>query len=123
MSKNNEQAIENNGKDRSGAGLKITVGAEEDGLTARGALRRTKGVSQRLVRKIAHGEGEGAGALYINGKPGRFKDRINAELLRASLEHVDAFLRSVREASGATSSYNPRGKSQSGGRSLIDHNA
>jgi len=45
-------------------------------MTARGALRRAKGVSQRLVRKIAHGEGEGAGALYINGRAARFRDKV-----------------------------------------------
>ena len=47
-------------------------------MTARGVLRRTQGVSQRLVRKIKHGEGENAGALYINEKPAYFKDRVKA---------------------------------------------
>jgi len=60
------------------ASICLIVGADTGGMTARGALRRTKGVSQRLVRKIAHGEGEGAGALYINGKPARFRDKVKA---------------------------------------------
>jgi 23S rRNA pseudouridine1911/1915/1917 synthase len=47
-------------------------------MTARGVLRRAQGVSQRLIRKIAHGEGESAGALYINGNPARFRDRVKA---------------------------------------------
>ena len=48
----------------------------DEGMTARGVLRRAKGVSQRLVRKIAQGAGEGAGALYINGQPARFRDKV-----------------------------------------------
>ena len=58
------------------ASICLTVSAEEDGMTARGALRRARGISQRLVRKIVHGEGEGAGALYINGKPAGFRDKV-----------------------------------------------
>ena len=61
-----------------GAGFSFVVGPGEDGMTARGTLRRVRGVSQRLVRKIAHGEGEGAGALYVNGRPARFNDRVKA---------------------------------------------
>ena len=53
----------------------------------------------------------------------RLKDRINTELLRASLEHVEAFLRSVRDAAGAATLYNTGGKYQSGGLSIIDRNA
>ena len=45
-------------------------------MTARGVLRRTQGVSQRLVRKIKHGEGEDAGALYVNKEPAFFRDRV-----------------------------------------------
>jgi len=59
-----------------GEGLTVVAAAGDDGMTARGVLRRAKGVSQRLVRKVAHGEGEGAGALYINGHPARFRDRV-----------------------------------------------
>ena len=66
----------NENKNKSGAGLSVIVGAGEDGMTARGVLRRAKGVSQRLVRKIAHSEGEGAGALFINGQPARFRDKV-----------------------------------------------
>jgi len=57
-------------------GLSVTAGPDDEGMTARGVLRRAKGVSQRLVRKIAHGAGEGAGALYINGHPARFRDKV-----------------------------------------------
>jgi len=60
------------------AAICLTVGADEDGMTARGVLRRAKGVSQRLVRKIAHGDGEGTGALYINGRPARFRDKVRS---------------------------------------------
>jgi len=59
-------------------GLSVTAGPDEDGMTARGVLRRARGVSQRLVRKIMHGEGEDTGALYVNGVPARFKDRVKA---------------------------------------------
>jgi len=58
------------------ASICLTVGPEEDGMTARGALRRSKGVSQRLVRKVANGAGEGAGALYVNGEAARFRDMV-----------------------------------------------
>ena len=59
-------------------GLSVRVDAGDEGMTARGVLRRSKGVSQRLVRKIAHSAGDGAGALYINGHPARFRDRVKA---------------------------------------------
>ena len=59
-------------------GLCVKAGPGEDGMTARGVLRRMSGVSQRLVRKIAHGEGEASGALYINGKEALFRDRVKA---------------------------------------------
>ena len=59
-------------------GLYISVKRSERGMTARGVLKCTKGVSQRLVRKIANGEGENAGALFINGRPARFKDRVKS---------------------------------------------
>ena len=57
-------------------GLFVKVGPDQAGMTARGLLRRAQGVSQRLIRKIIHGEGEEAGALYINGKPATFRDRV-----------------------------------------------
>jgi len=60
------------------AAICLTVGADEDGTTARGVLRRARGVSQRLVRKIAHGDGDGGGALFINGKAARFRDKVKA---------------------------------------------
>ena len=59
-------------------GLTVNAGPEEDGMTARGVLRRAQGVSQRLIRKIKHGEGENAGALYINDVPAYFRDRVKA---------------------------------------------
>jgi 23S rRNA pseudouridine1911/1915/1917 synthase len=61
-------------------GLIVTAGPDEDGMTARGVLKRAQGVSGRLIRKIVHGEDigpvESAGALYINGEKARFKDRV-----------------------------------------------
>ena len=59
-------------------GLSVTAGLAEDGMTARGVLVRAKGVSQRLIRKIKYGEGETAGALYVNGRTARFKDKVKA---------------------------------------------
>ena len=58
-------------------GLSITVAEEESGMTARGVLKRKGGVSQRLIRKITHGEGETAGALLINGAPALFRDFVS----------------------------------------------
>ena len=58
------------------ADISIKITADETGMTARGVLRRSRGVSQRLMRRIANGEGEGAGALYINGKEARFRDKV-----------------------------------------------
>jgi len=65
-------------REKNGGGLCVTAGPGEDGMTARGALKRSKGVSQRLVRTIVHGEGEGAGALFINGREAKFNDRVQA---------------------------------------------
>lgn len=49
--------------------------------------------------------------------------RHNAELLKASLEHVEGFLRSVAEASQPDSNYNKKGKRNLGGPTLLDRNA
>jgi len=56
--------------------LWVTAGADDAGMTARGVLKHAKGVSQRLIRRIANGNGEGAGALFINGHPALFRDRV-----------------------------------------------
>ena len=63
----------------SGEGLCVTAGRHEDGMTARGVLKNAKGVSQKLFRKIANNAGgEGSGALLINGRPARFRDKVKA---------------------------------------------
>lgn len=49
--------------------------------------------------------------------------RHNAELLKASLEHVEAFLRTVAEASKPDANYNRRGRRDLGGPTLLDRNA
>ena len=67
-----------NGENEKRPGLVFYVRRSERGMTARGVLMRTKGVSQRLIGKIAHAKGEDDGALYINGRPARFKDRVKS---------------------------------------------
>lgn len=52
----------------------------------------------------------------------RRKTRHNAELLRASLEHVDAFLKSVAAAVSPDANYRPDGKKRAGS-AIIDRNA
>ena len=71
-------SITANNHNNGNASIRLTIAPGEDGMTARGALRRVKGVSQRLIRKILHGEGEGAGALYINDEIARFRDKVKA---------------------------------------------
>ncbi|MDR3363797.1 MAG: RluA family pseudouridine synthase, partial [Clostridiales Family XIII bacterium] len=61
-----------------GGGFSVTVAAEDEGMTARGVLRRARGVSQRLFRTIAHGEDAAGGGLFINGRPARFRDTVRA---------------------------------------------
>ena len=56
--------------------ISIIIEPGETGMTARGALRRSHGVSQRLIRKIANSDGDGTGSLYINGRLALFKDRV-----------------------------------------------
>ena len=54
----------------------------------------------------------------------RAKIRLNQELLKASLDHVAGFMQSIREASGAQTTYTPHArKAQSGGRPLMDTSA
>lgn len=53
----------------------------------------------------------------------RRKTRHNAELLKASLEHVDSFLKAVSEAVAPEVNYKRDGKRSSGGPSIIDRNA
>ncbi|MCC8189285.1 MAG: flagellar protein FlgN [Planctomycetes bacterium] len=51
------------------------------------------------------------------------KIRHNAELLQTSLEHVDAFLRTVTEAMAPEVGYKRDGKRSGGGSSIIDRKA
>ncbi len=53
----------------------------------------------------------------------RRKTRHNAELLKASLEHVDAFLRAVAEAASPNANYNNSGRKARNGPTIIDRNA
>jgi 23S rRNA pseudouridine1911/1915/1917 synthase len=50
------------------------AGRDEAGLTVRGVLRRQRGVSSRLMRRVVHG----GGLVHLNGKPARFIDRVAA---------------------------------------------
>lgn len=50
----------------------------------------------------------------------QLKTRHNAELLKASLEHVEAFLRSLAEAAAPDANYGKDGKRSSGGPTIID---
>ena len=43
-------------------------------MTVRTVLRRDKGISTRLIRKVTHGGGE----LLVGGAPARFVDRVHA---------------------------------------------
>ncbi len=51
------------------------------------------------------------------------KTRHNAELLKASIEHVEAFLRTISEAAKGDANYNQKGKKAGGGPTIIDRNA
>ena len=53
----------------------------------------------------------------------RRKTRHNAELLKASLAHVESFLKSVAEASNPDVNYGKDGKKGFGGPTLLDRNA
>ncbi len=53
----------------------------------------------------------------------RKKTRHNAELLKASLEHVNSFLKAVNEAAHPETTYKKDGKRSHGGPSLLDRNA
>lgn len=53
-------------------GIKAIVGENDIGLTIKGFLRREKGVSTRLIRKVVTGNGK----LLLNGKEARFVDKI-----------------------------------------------
>jgi 23S rRNA pseudouridine1911/1915/1917 synthase len=54
--------------------LTCLVDEGEEGMTAKGVLRRKKGVSLRLIRRITH---EG-GAVHLNGELARFIDCVKA---------------------------------------------
>lgn len=53
----------------------------------------------------------------------QLKNRHNAELLKASLEHVESFLRTVSEAAAPDVGYRKDGKRSGGGPTLIDRSA
>ena len=53
----------------------------------------------------------------------RIKTRQNAELLKASLAHVDAFLRTVSEAVSKDANYNKSGKRGGNSPALLDRSA
>jgi 23S rRNA pseudouridine1911/1915/1917 synthase len=54
--------------------LEVTVDTADDGMTVGGLLRKRRGVSTRMVRKIKHN----SGGVFVNGLPAMFKDRVNA---------------------------------------------
>ena len=53
----------------------------------------------------------------------QLKARHNAELLKTSLDHVEAFLRTLADAAKQDSMYGKDGKRSGGGPSIIDRNA
>ena len=53
----------------------------------------------------------------------RKKSRHNAELLKASLAHVEAFLRAVADAARADKPYGKDGRPTGGGGAFLDRNA
>lgn len=53
----------------------------------------------------------------------QLKTRHNSELLKASLEHVESFLRTISEASSPDTGYRRDGKRSSGGPTMIDRSA
>ncbi|MDR1796722.1 MAG: RluA family pseudouridine synthase [Clostridiales Family XIII bacterium] len=54
--------------------LRWVVAELQDGMTVRTVLRRSKGVSSRLMRKAIYDTGE----LFVNGSPARFVDKVRA---------------------------------------------
>ena len=53
----------------------------------------------------------------------QLKTRHNSELLKASLEHVEAFLRTLADASNKDTTYGKDGKRGGGGPNMIDRSA
>lgn len=53
----------------------------------------------------------------------RLLARHNAELLKTSLDHVEAFLRGIAEAASQDAAYNHKGKRSGGGPTIIDRSA
>lgn len=53
----------------------------------------------------------------------RFRTRQNGELLKASIEHVEAFLRLVAEAARPGAGYGQKGKKVAGSLRLLDRSA
>ena len=53
----------------------------------------------------------------------QLKVRHNAELLKASLEHIEAFLRSLSAAASTDANYRKDGRKSGGGPTIIDRNA
>jgi 23S rRNA pseudouridine1911/1915/1917 synthase len=54
--------------------LEVKVDLADDGMTVNGLLRKRRGVSTRMVRKIKHN----SGGVFVNGSPAMFKDKVNA---------------------------------------------
>lgn len=53
----------------------------------------------------------------------QLKTRHNAELLKASLEHVEGFLRTISEATSPDKNYRRDGKKGGGGGGIVDRSA
>jgi 23S rRNA pseudouridine1911/1915/1917 synthase len=56
------------------ADIRIEVTKEYEGMTVKTVLRRNRGVSSRLIRKIV----QGAGGVFLNGAPALFIDIARA---------------------------------------------
>ncbi|MDR1272367.1 MAG: RluA family pseudouridine synthase [Clostridiales Family XIII bacterium] len=52
--------------------FKVKAAPGQSGMMVKTVLRRSSGVSTRLIRRVAHGDG----ALFLNGKPAKFIDKV-----------------------------------------------
>ena len=114
----------------------LVAEAEEGEATRESALRaarvavglpETEGRLEDIVARLSEPErsriGEEREKLRSLLDDLRKKSRHNAELLKASLAHVEAFLRAVADAARADKRYGKDGRPSGGGSAFLDRNA
>lgn len=126
------------------AGLESLVGKEQALIAQAEQEDRRRELAMKMARKalgMAEGEGKLGDILERAGEPHRaaieplrarlveiveavrYRSRLNTELIKASVAHADAFMKTLQNARRNDLTYSRKGGKTSGGQSMLDRSA